>query len=219
MSTPRVERTFFVESHFDEMVLALGILLRVISFLLSSNTGGDAWAREGIAAHWLQHPSLQLNFGPWLPFHFWLMGGFATILGDNVRVAGRLLSLLAGIASLFVFRSLIRTVFGEGPARIGLIVFSLCSLDIAYSATSSSEAVYLLFVLLGLLGYFRFRQSGNLRTLAFSGTFFSFAAATRYEAWPFILVIAGLIAVSILRARRENSLGEKLKPFFLFVLP
>lgn len=218
MSAPRDERTFFDQSHFDGMILALGILLRVISFFLSSNAGGDAWAREGITAHWLEHPSLQLNLGPWLPFHFWLMGGFATILGGNVRVAGRLLSLLAGTASLFVFRNLIRTVFGEGPVRIGLIVFSLCSLDIAYSATSSSEAVYLLFLLLGLLGYFRFRQAGKLQNLAFSGTFLSFAAATRYEAWPFILMITGLIAFSLWRTRRETGLGKQVEPLLLFVL-
>jgi hypothetical protein len=207
MPPPTVERPLFDESHLDAIVLGLGILLRVISFLLSSNTGGDAWAREGITAHWLQHPSLQLNFGPWLPFHFWLMGGLATILGDNVRIAGRLLSLLAGTASLFVFRSLVRAVFGAGAAQIGLIFFSLCSLDIAYSATSSSEAVYLLFILLGLLGYFRFRESGKLQDLTFSGIFLSFAAATRYEAWPFILSITALIAVSVWRTTHQTRLA------------
>jgi 4-amino-4-deoxy-L-arabinose transferase-like glycosyltransferase len=218
MPPPTVERPLFDESHLDAIVLGLGILLRVISFLLSSNTGGDAWAREGITAHWLQHPSLQLNFGPWLPFHFWLMGGLATILGDNVRIAGRLLSLLAGTASLFVFRSLVRAVFGAGAAQIGLIFFSLCSLDIAYSATSSSEAVYLLFILLGLLGYFRFRESGKLQDLTFSGIFLSFAAATRYEAWPFILSITALIAVSVWRTTHQTRLAEAVRPFLIFVL-
>jgi hypothetical protein len=218
ISIPKIEHTFFAEPHFEAIVLGFGILLRVISFLLSANSGGDAWAREGITAHWLQHPSLQLNFGPWLPFHFWLMGGFATILGGNVRIAGRLLSLFAGIAALFIFRNLVRTVFGAGAAQIGLIFFSLYSLDIAYSATSSSEAVYLLFLLLGLLGYFRFRQIGKLQSLAFSGVFFSFAAATRYEAWPFILSIAGLIGVSLWRSYRQGRFGNAVQPFLLFVL-
>jgi len=217
MPTPTVEPPLFDESHLDAIVLSFGILLRVISFFLSSNTGGDAWAREGITAHWLQHPSFQLNFGPWLPLHFWLMGGLATILGDNVRIAGRLLSLLAGTTSLFVFRNLVRTVFGGGAAQIGLIFFSLCSLDIAYSATSSSEAVYLLFILLGLLGYFKFREFGKLQSLAFSGIFLSFAAGTRYEAWPFILSISALIAVSVWR-EHQHRLVNAVRPFLVLAL-
>ena len=165
MCTPSVDQSSFAKSPFNAIVFALAILLRLISFSFSSNTGGDAWAREGITATWLQHPSLQLTFGPWLPFHFWLMGGFATILGGNVRVAGRLLSLLAGTVSLFVFYKLVRTVFDDGAAQLGLVVFSLCSLDIAYSATSSSEVVYILFVILGLLGYFQLPSIGQTANL------------------------------------------------------
>jgi len=216
MATSRALRRLVDDSHFSAIVLASGILLRVLSLLLSSNTGGDAFAREGIAAHWLQHPSLQLNFGPWLPFHFWLMAGFSAILAENVRVAGRLLSLLAGTASLFIFRNLIRTVFSERAAQIGLIFFSLYSLHIAYSATSSSEAVYLLFVLLGLLGYCRFRQSGKLRSLTLSGVFFSFAGATRYEAWAFIVSVGALVAVLAWRSRRETGMGKAAVPLLLF---
>jgi 4-amino-4-deoxy-L-arabinose transferase-like glycosyltransferase len=218
MCTPSVDQTSFPKSPFNTIVFALAILLRFISFSFSSNTGGDAWAREGITATWLQHPSLQLNFGPWLPFHFWLMGGFATILGGNVRIAGRLLSLLAGTASLFVFYKLVRTVFDDEAAQLGLVVFSLCSLDIAYSATSSSEAVYILFVLLGLLGYFHYRQLGKPQTLTFSGIFFSFAAATRYEAWSLIFAVAVLILVSVWRTSRQAPFSKAVRPFLLFAL-
>jgi len=177
-SIPGAARRSFIDSHFTGIILIIGVLLRILSSFLSANNGGDAWAREGITATWLSHPSLKLNFDAWLPFHFWLMGGLAAILGDNVRLAGRLLSFLAGTASLFVFYKVVRTLYNESAAQIGLTAFVLYSLGIAYSSTSSSEAVYLLFVLLGLLGYFRYRQYCSLSDLAFSGVFFS------YERFP-----------------------------------
>src|SRR5215831_6091321 len=83
---------------FSALILSSGVALRIISYFASSNAGGDAWAREILTADWLQHPSLQMNFGPWLPLHFWLMGGLATLLGGNVKLAGPLLSLITGIA-------------------------------------------------------------------------------------------------------------------------
>ena len=139
--------------------------------------------------------------------------------GGNVRIAGRLLSLLAGTASLFVFYKLVRTVFDDKAAQLGLVVFSLCSLDIAYSATSSSEAVYILFVLLGLLGYFHYRQLGEPQTLTFSGIFFSFAPATRYEAWSLIFAVAVLILVSVWRTSRQAPFSKAVvRPFLLFAL-
>ena len=217
-SIPGAARGSFIDSRFTGIILIVGVSLRILSSFLSANNGGDAWAREGITATWLSHPSLKLNFDAWLPFHFWLMGGLAAILGDNVRLAGRLLSFLAGTASLFVFYKLLRTLYNDSAAQIGLTAFALYSLGIAYSSTSSSEAVYLLFVLLGLLGYFRYRESCRLSDLAFSGVFFSFGAATRYEAWSLIFAIGLLLVFSTWKSQSEVGFLTSLRSLVTFSL-
>lgn len=199
-------------------ILSSGVALRVISFIFSSNTGGDAWAREAYTALWLQHPGLQLNFGAWLPLHIWLMGGLATLLGGNVMLAGPLLSLIAGTASLFIFYKVVGTLYGESTAQLATTIFAFWSLAIAYSATSSSEATYLLFVLVALLGYFTYRQSGNLKNSTLSGIFFSFAAAIRYEAWPLIFAVSLLMIADVWRQRAKVGFSRSIRALLVFAL-
>jgi hypothetical protein len=199
-------------------IFSSGVALRFISFIFSSNAGGDAWAREAHAALWLQHPSLQLNFGPWLPFHIWLIGGIAALLGGNVRLAGPLLSLVGGTISLFIFYRLVGTIYAKGVAQLATAIFAFWSLHIAYSATSSSEATYLLFILLALLGYFTYRRSNNLINLALSGIFFSCAAAIRYEAWPLIFAVALLMIADVWRERSQGRFSSSIRALLVFAL-
>lgn len=216
--SPAAHEASLKRMRFSSIIVATGVSLRILSFFFSANAGGDAWAREALTASWLRHASLKLDFNAWLPLHFWLMGGLATILADNVQLAGRLLSLLAGTASLLIFTKLVRSLYGERAAQFGLAIFALCSLDIAYSTTSSSEATYLLFVLLGLLGFFSYRQSGSPRRLAFSGIFFSLAATTRYEAWVLIVAVGLLVAASIWKNRNFAASRISFQPLLLFSL-
>ena len=199
-------------------ILSGGVALRVISFIFSSNTGGDAWAREAYATLWLQHPSWQLNFGPWLPFHIWLIGGIAALLGGNVRLAGPLLSLVCGTISLFIFYRVVGTIYDKGVAQLATAIFAFWSLHIAYSATSSSEATYLLFILLALLGYFTYRRSNNLINLTLSGIFFSCAAAIRYEAWPLIFAVALLLIADVWRQRSQGHFSSLIRALLVFAL-
>src|ERR1041385_4618896 len=90
----------------NRMAIALatgGSLLRVLSYFFSDNSGGDAAARVGITAQWLQQPDFRLAFGAYGPGHFWLIGLFSLFL-PNITTAGRLLSLVLGIASIFLVR-------------------------------------------------------------------------------------------------------------------
>jgi 4-amino-4-deoxy-L-arabinose transferase-like glycosyltransferase len=171
-------------------LLAIGSSLRVFFFLFSAGNGGDAFARAAITAQWLQHPSLNLDFGGpnWPPLHFWLMALVAQIV-PNVLLACRLLSLIAGLASLWLFWKLTRRLYGEVAAILSLIIFVFYSLHIAYATTSSSEETFVALILAGLLGVFSFRASGNSGCLIFGGLSLTAAAGIRYEAW---ILISGL---------------------------
>jgi 4-amino-4-deoxy-L-arabinose transferase-like glycosyltransferase len=181
-------------------ILTLGVLLRVIFFLISDNNGTDAIARAYLTADWLAHPSLRLVYSVWPPLHFWLMGGVALLI-RNVELAGRLLSLLTGVASLWLFWKIARNVYSETTANLSLWVFALYSLHIGYCTTSSSEAPFLFFVLGGLLSFLLYQNSGDLRWIALSGFSLTLSAAIRYEGWVVIfgvgLVLVGLGVVAI----------------------
>ena len=171
-----------------------GILLRILFIFLATNNGGDALSRAAITAKWLQHPNLSLDFADpnWPPVHFWLMAGLS-LLVRNVVLGCRLLSLLFGTFSVWVFWRLAREIYGERAALLSLVLFAFYSLHIAYSTTSSSEATYLGLLLAAMLCFFLYRHANELRWLAIAGLLLSIDAGIRYEAWVFIFMMSLLL--------------------------
>jgi 4-amino-4-deoxy-L-arabinose transferase-like glycosyltransferase len=192
-----------LESWQAKWLLGIGCGLRVISFFFSRNNGGDAFARASVTASWLQHPSLSLDFGGprWPPLHFWLMALFAQVV-PNLMLACRLLSLVAGLVSLWLFWKLVSRLYGDWTAVLSLTVFTFYSLHIAYSTTCSSEETFIAFVLGGLFGVFSFRALGRYGALVAGGLSLTAAAAIRFESWIVILAL-GLIFL----------LGQESRPF------
>jgi Dolichyl-phosphate-mannose-protein mannosyltransferase len=180
-------------------VIACGALLRIISYFLSDNSGGDAGARLRLAAQWLQAPAWKMVFDVYLPGHFWLIGLFDVVC-RNVVVAGRGLSLVLGIASIVVVWRLARVLYGARAAMISAAVFSFFTLHIGYSTTSSSEVPYLFFTLLAMLLFFSATAEGNANTgyLALSGISLSIAESVRYEAWIIFAALGLILAGRIL---------------------
>ena len=176
-------------------VCAAAAALRVASFLLSENAGGDALARAQLTARWLQSPGLELHFDVWLPLHFWMMGAVSVLVGD-VGLGSRLLSLVLGVASVYAMWALTRELDGPESALYSTIVFALYSLHIAYSVTSSCDVPYLFFVLAGLALFFRGRRTRSLWLLTWGGLMLTLGAGIRYEAW---VVIAATGAVLLYR--------------------
>lgn len=169
-------------------IFFVGAGLRLVFFFFAENNGGDALARAAMTAGWLKHPGSLLNFEPWLPVHFWLMAGMSVIVGEPA-LGARMLSLLLGIASLGIFWLLAREIYGCSAATLSLMVFTLYSLHIGYSTTSSSEVPYLFFMLVGLLGFFLYRRSGSLATLGVAALALGISAGIRYEAWVCIFAV------------------------------
>jgi len=177
------------------VIVAVAALLRVASFLLSENAGGDALARAKLTALWLRNPGLEFHFDVWLPLHFWLMGALSAVVGD-VELGCRLLSLLLGVASVWAVWALTEELDGEGPAAFSSIVFTFYSLHVAYSGTSSCDVPYLFFVLAGAALFFRGRRTGGHWLLILGGLSLTVGAGIRYEAW---VVIAAMNAVLLYR--------------------
>ncbi|HWW13941.1 MAG TPA: glycosyltransferase family 39 protein [Candidatus Dormibacteraeota bacterium] len=199
-------------------LFVLGAVLRVLSLSFSKNTGGDALQRAALTARWLQHPTSQLIFGVYPPGHFWLIGTLALLVPD-VTMAGRLLSLLLGIASLFFVWKLACLLYGNAAGIFSLAVFTLYSMHIAYSTTSSSEVPCVFFLLFGLFFFFSYfnETSPPAWYLGVSGIALSVAGSIRYEAWvifgALVLIFPWLWIWSPIRRGPVNS---ALMPLILF---
>jgi 4-amino-4-deoxy-L-arabinose transferase-like glycosyltransferase len=185
---PRVTKLLLV-------VCAAAAALRLASFFLSENAGGDALVRAQLTARWLQRPGLELHFDVWLPLHFWLIGAVSLLVGD-VELGSRLLSLILGVASVYAMWALTRELDGPESADYSTIIFAFYSLHIAYSTTSSCDVPYLFFVLAGLALFFRGRRTKSLWLLLSGGLALTIGAGIRYEAW---VIIAATCAVLLYR--------------------
>jgi len=200
-------------------LLFVGALFRILSYYFSTNTGGDARERVFLSADWLQHPTLKFIFGVYPPGHFWLIGA-STLLVHDVVVAGRLLSLGLGIASLLIFWRLARILYGDAAGLLSLAVSCLYSMHIAYSATSSSEVSYLFFLLLAMFFFFSYLQSGSkkLRYLGVSGVFLSIAESIRFEAWAIFLTLLVLLPIMLVWGSPQETWRRwnRFQPLLVF---
>ena len=198
-------------------LLLAGAVFRIVSFYFSSNTGGDAGARVGLTAVWLQHPTLKFVFDVYPPGHFWLIA-FSTLLVHDVVTAGRLLSLVLGIGSLILVWKIARLLYDSWSGLLSLCVFSLYSLHIAYSTTSSAEVVYLFFFLAGAYFFFRYLRGERnaLWQLAASGTLLSIAESVRYEAWFLFGGLFLILAISLRAGADRVSWGDWLRALVVF---
>ena len=200
-------------------ILLFGAALRILVFFMPGHTNsGDSLTRVVLTDAWLHnHSSLGNAFGPWLPLHFWMIGGLGLLL-KNTMLAGRLLSLISSLASLVLVWRIAQKLYGPAAGSLSLLVFSLYSLHIGYSIIPASETPYLLFLLLGLYGFFAYQQSGRLPFLALSGLSMTLACAIRYEAWAilFMMTILTFICQPENFNNRDSRYGRRLFPLLVF---
>ncbi len=198
-------------------LFAAGVVLRVLFLLLSANNGGDALDRVGKTEEWLEYPSLQLFFGPWMPLHFWMMGGLGALLG-SVERAGRLLSLAMGAGSMWLVWRIARREYGDFAALLSLCALAFYTLHIGYSTTTSSEMPYLFFSLAGLDRLLQYKRDARVESLVWSGLLFGTGAAIRYEAWVLIAGAVIILAALPWESLRNLRLAAPLTHLVIFVV-
>jgi TolB protein len=126
---------------------------------------------------------------------------FIPIIGDAVRAA-QTVSVLAGLGSLIVFHKLCREYISSRYAFIAAVILACTPLFIRLTTTTMSEALYLFWVLLGLLFFAREKRF-------LSGLSLGWAASTRPEALGIFAVLA------LLTIRRPKRLGILLAGFLV----
>lgn len=178
------------------LVLGLTALPRLVVFPFAENTAGDAVVRAWLAHAWLERPHLIgassqgcLQFGP---LHFPLIAVVEWLTGSE-HLAGRLLSLLAGVASALPVFSLGRRLFSERAAWWSVGVFALWPLHVQASTTAASEAVSGFFVLVAVAAVARALETKERPVLLLGALMLTLGAAVRYDVWLWVGLFALIV--------------------------
>ena len=168
------------------LVALLCATLRIIVFLLTDNVEGDGAVRVYETYRWMDSPHF-ITGGVWLPRNYYLTALFLWIW-NNPLVTPRILSLLAGVLTLFPFCAVVKNYFGEKSAIISGIIFSFYITHMVYSVLGLAEAPFLLFVFTSFyfLSLALNKEKHFWRFLFLSIIFFIFAEMTRIESWLLI---------------------------------
>jgi Dolichyl-phosphate-mannose-protein mannosyltransferase len=160
------------------------LALRVIFVFIAPNNSTDAWSRYLVGMVWLRHPH-QLPpataSAAWLPMHFWILGSVAWI--TKSEVGARCFSVLLGSFTVLLLAGIARRSFGPRGALWSAILLAFFGLHVAFSVTTSSEALTIFLMAFGLYAWIRCAECGNISWMLSSAAAFNIACLCRFEPW------------------------------------
>jgi 4-amino-4-deoxy-L-arabinose transferase-like glycosyltransferase len=168
--------------------LAVALLARIGPAAWGYEHYGDAPVRIELAERWAAHPHLWHGFAEayqYGPLHLTLIGALVRLLGDRV-LAARALSLVCGIAGVWLLGRIAARERGEGAAFWAALGLALSPLHIQASTTGASEAVFLAFFLGSLWLVLEGRALSAALLLGAAGL-------VRYDGWMYVPLFGSLL--------------------------
>lgn len=183
----------------------VGIATRLLALPWAETVNGDAVSRTYLAWAWSEAPHW-ISADIWLPLGTYVTGISLWVLPFPFWTPVLLNSLLTIAAALCLWAFTRRelrgrdavTVRDEQASRFVAIAFLLTPLAFRNSLMALSEPLYILLLSLLMLCLSAARQAqatakGQLGATVLAGLCLTLAAASRYEAWPLIPVMALLL--------------------------
>ncbi len=191
-----------------QAALGLALAARLLPFLYGWEHYGDAPVRIELAERWARAPHLWRGFleaYQYGPLHLTLLGMVLRVLPDRFY-APRLLSLAAGMLSIWLIWRLALRTAGPTAALVAACGLALSPLHIQSSTTGASEALFLA-LLLGAIEVFLAFEATLVPALLLGA-----ACLMRYDG----LLYVGLISLLWLR---ERGLLRSAALFFIATAP
>jgi 4-amino-4-deoxy-L-arabinose transferase-like glycosyltransferase len=166
--------------------LAVAAAARLPALLLGMEHYGDGPVRVEIAERWAQAPHLWRGFSEayqFGPLHLTLLGGALELWPDRLW-APRVLSLLCGLAAVWLLFRISARLVGPQAAFVAALGLALSPLHIQASTTAASEAPFLAL----LLGAIDLLLGGRLVA---SALLLGAAGMVRYDGWLYLPLLAG----------------------------
>ncbi|MBI3943541.1 MAG: glycosyltransferase family 39 protein [Chloroflexi bacterium] len=164
-----------------------------------------------MAASWAQHPSAWW-YGPWLPFHLYMLGIALRFWWDLLWVP-RILTIILGSISIVLMYQLTRELFDRaGIALLSAILLALNPAHFWLSAAPLAEMPHATLVLAAMLTFVRYLKGRSKLYLFSTAALLAAASGFRFESWMvsllFSLVVTG---IAVLQYRNgKTGLGEAL---------
>ena len=172
----------------------------------------DPWAKppEGKAFEWTHPPLSKL-----------IMAGMMWSFGEN-PFGWRIGSVLFGTMATVATGILAFELFGS--IAVGLIAIALMSMEnlvLAQSRIAMNDSYLIFFMLLGLIGYVRWRRDeSSIKTLYWTGLWLGLAAATKWTTvYIFLIIAIDLVAKTLWTKRLPKAVALWNIPVALGLLP
>jgi hypothetical protein len=177
-------------------MVGFALVVRAAALPFAENVLGDAVARTWLALDWADEPNLPISFAHGVkqygPLHVVLLG-MATWVVPSPQLAGGVLSLLFGAASIVPLMALARRLFDERAAVVAASVFALWGLHVQSSTTAASEALCLFLVLTAIACMHAGADERRIGPLIVAALATTLACATRYDLWIWAPLFCGWV--------------------------
>jgi len=195
------------------------LTVRITFLLVAPNNSTDAWSRYIAATVWLRHPG-QLPpvtvSAAWLPMHFWILGSVVWI--TKSEIGARCFSAALGSLTVVLLAAIARRSLGQRVALWSALLLVFFGLHVAFSVTTSSEALTIFLIALGLYTWVRYAASGIAPWMLFSATAFNIACLCRFEPWLCGPTLALLLINEDSRAMSQGPVRRRWLQAFSFGL-
>ncbi|MGO8970222.1 MAG: glycosyltransferase family 39 protein [Myxococcaceae bacterium] len=201
------------------LLCAAVLLPRAIVFPFSENLYGDAVVRTELADRWLERPhwiaSMDDGAYQFGPLHLYAVAA-ALATGLVKEDAGRWVSLLFGVLTVFPLYALTRRLFGWQAGVVAVLGLAVWGMHIQMSTTAGSEAMGLFLVLWVLDLFARGVEENRFGALLGSAAVLNLACAVRYDCW---LLMPLLVLLLLVGGRDRIAAVTRAIGFALVSLP
>ena len=201
------------------LLCAAVLLPRAVVFPFSENLYGDAVARTELAERWLERPhwiaSMDDGARQFGPLHLYAVAA-ALATGLVKEDAGRWVSLLFGVLTVFPLYALSRRLFGWQAGVVAVLGLAVWGMHIQMSTTAGSEALGLFLVLWVLDLFGRGVEENRFGSLLGAAAVLNLACAVRYDCW----LLAPLLVVLLFFGDKDRiAAATRAVSFALVSLP
>lgn len=156
----------------------------------------------------------------WLPFWQLLIGSEYSLLRIDAILLGEVTSALcAGGVAVYVSAFLRKYGLSESRSVLGSLMLLSFGNYVSYSSQAMTESLSILLFLACLYHLYRYYETGSLRSLGIASMASLLHVTTRYEAWFFLVTIAGSMFLKWALSENSRFKFVGLIHIILFCLP
>lgn len=186
------------------LILAIGVLLRTAQFLYNrSLTEGEAALALNIVQRSYSELLKPLDYVQAAPVGFLIIQRWALNMFGNSEYSLRIIPLIAGITSLFLFYRLAKQILNEKGLTISLILFTVCDHLIYFSSEVKQYSTDVFFTLIILLSaYLVIKKHLNIKYIIIFGIV---GGLSYWFSHPALFIFSGAIIVLLLCVIEEKN--------------